>query len=86
MDREVFNVYPVATHSTGPREAILKEAGMQTFCASGDIDALLEYAEDRQTDVVHVHRSGEYDPWDTKFFTELKRHIPSVTVIETNVF
>ena len=78
----------LAFQKGGPREAALREGGLECFIAAkGDPTSAataLELARQWAPDIIHIHRRGYTDPKETRILHHLRSD--GAKVVETNVF
>jgi glycosyltransferase involved in cell wall biosynthesis len=78
--RAGFGVRVVAVHESGPREAELREAGIDVRCAAGDEACLADLL--RGVDVAHVFRAGNAEP----IVPAAARRAGVDKLVESNIF
>ena len=86
LNKDFFNVLVCGYLEGGSQEEKLKKLGI-TFCsAKGDLKVIEKFIADNKIDAIHMHRSGQYIPFETEIFNIAKRINPNVVIIEKNVF
>ncbi len=80
--RAGHDVAVLAWSGGGVRQARLEQAGVPVFIGTGS--ASIERARAYRPDVIHIHRPGVADPFQTELMASLKRQ--DCRIVETNVF
>ncbi len=83
---EFFQPVVAAYGEGGPRELDLQKLGIPYVVAHGQIQAVVEFANTHAVDLVHIHRSGHFIPFEFELLKALKQARPNLVIIETNVF
>lgn len=86
LDRRFFSVYAAAFEQGGPRETELQEMGVPYVVANKTVAVIVDFAVKEQIQVVHIHRSGQFVPFQFELLKAIKNAVPAVVIIETNVF
>ncbi|MBI3318483.1 MAG: glycosyltransferase family 4 protein [Candidatus Omnitrophica bacterium] len=85
LDRRLFDVRVCGIFQEGSRGILLRHNGIPVHSALGDPDAVGRLVEKHQVQLIHLFRSGYYEPhWDRVIHACLGRGARSV--VETNVF
>lgn len=82
LDGHDSRVLPV--YKAGPRKRELLDAGVKVYLHGDDLEVSLDQINKWQPDIIHIHRSGETDPFLAKILRSLKKDLTKI--IETNVF
>lgn len=85
LNRDIFNVSAAAYREGGVQEKRLHELGVP-FVVSSDVATLLGWIQEKQIDVLHLHRSGGTVPLESAIIEGAKRVNPNIVIVEKNVF
>lgn len=86
LDRRFFTVFAAAFHEGGPREKELREMGVAYVVAQSTISVITDLVVKEKIQAVHIHRSGQYVPFQLELLQAIKQAAPQIVIIETNVF
>lgn len=86
LNKDFFRVVAAAYGDGGPRERDLQTMKIPYVIGHGNLQAVVEFAQTENVDVVHFHRSGHHVPSEFELLQLLKKALPNCIVIETNVF
>lgn len=86
LDRCFFAVFAAAFGQGGPREKELREMNVPYIVANNAIPPIVEFIAQENIQVVHIHRSGHYVPFQLALLRAIKEAAPTIAIIETNVF
>jgi glycosyltransferase involved in cell wall biosynthesis len=78
-DSRVLPIY-----SDGPRKAEILKSGLSVYDSGDQLEYSLKKIEEWDPEIIHIHRSGEYDAFLGNILRSLRSN--SRKIIETNVF
>ena len=86
MNRELFDTKVVGQGTVRTKEKDLSDIGIEYIVANSDIDVIVAAMKRWHIDVIHMHRSGHYDPLQYEIYRRAKEWNPNIIILETNFF
>ena len=86
LNKDLFNVFVCGYLEGGSQELKLKELNIPYCSALGKIDVIKDFIVKNKIDVIHIHRSGHYNTFETQIINTAKSINTQMVVIEKNVF
>ncbi len=86
LPKDQFALYAAAYGEGGDAEERLSRLGIPYIIGHFSISPIVEFAIHHRIDVVHIHRSGHPQPFETELLQALKQALPTLCVLETNIF
>ena len=85
LDRRFFTVHAAAFSEGGPREKELREMEVPYVVAHNNASVVADLVCKEKIQVVHIHRSGQYNQFQFELLQASKKASPEIVIIETNV-
>lgn len=86
LRKDIFSVSVVAYQGSGYLGRLLELYDIPYMVARGDVEKILRFIEEKQIDIIHIHRSGGHVSIETSIIRGAKKINPNIIIIEKNVF
>lgn len=86
MNRDWFETKVLSEGKVGGKEQDFTDIGIEYVIADKNIDVVIDAIKKWQIDVIHMHRSGEYQPFQYEIYRQAKLINPDIIILETNFF
>ncbi len=86
LNRNFFNVFAMGYAKGGAGERKLSELKVEYILANSSLQKIELFIREKQIDVIHIHRSGNYVDIEYNLLKKAKEINPKIIIIEKNVF